>query len=72
MNEHQFKKVHGYSRSKDPVKALLFERYCSAKKRCTRIPKYKKTGIKFLWKDFMSFRDDMEKSFLKQLKKYGH
>jgi hypothetical protein len=71
QKEHQFKEVHGYSRSKVFEKALLFERYCSAKKRCIRIKKYRDTGIKFLWKDFISFRDDMEKSFLKQLKKYG-
>lgn len=71
QNEHQFKAIHGYSRSKVFEKALLFERYCSAKKRCIRIKKYRDSKIKFLWKDFIAFRDDMERSFLKQLKKYG-
>ena len=40
----------------------------------TNNPKYKiygARGIKVLWKDFESFRDDMYQSFLEHIEKYG-
>lgn len=54
----------------------FFKNYISIKQRCNN-PKnhafkyYGERGIKFLWKSFEDFRDDMYKPYLKHIEKFG-
>lgn len=54
----------------------LFVVYHGAKRRCeeTNNKDYKRyggRGIRFQWDNFIKFKEDMEKSYLKHIKKYG-
>lgn len=54
----------------------LYDAYSNAKRRChdVKMAGYKNyggKGTKFLWTDFDSFKNDMEKSYYRHLKKHG-
>lgn len=54
----------------------LYKTYWGARRRCTikadkDYKRYGGKGVKFEWNNFLEFQRDMEKSYLKHIKKYG-
>lgn len=57
-------------------KTKFYKRYWHIRARCTfkwdkDFSKYGAKGIKFLWKDFDEFKEDMYSSYLRHVKKHG-
>lgn len=65
---------HGYTLNNG--KNRIYRIFSNVKQRCQNpkndsYPFYGGRGIKCRWKDFLTFRDDMEKSYLKHVSKHG-
>lgn len=65
--------THGFAKTEVSV---FYKKYQSAKNRCTNsrdknFVKYGGKGIKFLWSSFEEFKEDMYKSFVKHVDKFG-
>ncbi len=63
-------KTHGLSRTR------FYGIFVHARRRCNRVsqkdyPRYGGLGVRFLWKDFESFRTDMYPTYLKHIKENG-
>ena len=67
-------KTHGFTCSKHTLR--FYRCYLSAKRRCQnphdiKFAYYGGRGIRFLWRSFDEFRDDMYKSYLYHVEKFG-
>lgn len=65
--------THGFAKTNV---SIFYKKYQSAKNRCNNsndrnFSKYGEKGIKFLWKSFEEFRDDMYPTFVEHVEKFG-
>lgn len=65
--------THGFARTEV---SIFYKKYQSSKNRCTNLRdknfyKYGGKGIKFNWKSFEEFKEDMYESFIDHVSKFG-